>query len=125
MTPEELLSQLAPVRMPTEFATFGLRDALLFVALGIVTALLLAPLLRRLTVRRPSSLQQVRDEVAILRSERPEARIVGLAALLRRLDPAAPLAGVQLGDLYDPRAATDPEPLERAVLSAARQRRRP
>jgi hypothetical protein len=124
MTPDELLSQLAPVRIPAEFAALGLRDVLLFIALGIVTALVMAPLLRRLTVRRPSQVQQVRDRVATLRDLRPEERIVGLAALLRRLDPAAPLAGVRPGDLYDPRAAIDPMPLERSVLSAAARKRR-
>ncbi len=123
MTPDELLSRLAPVRIPAEFAAFGPRDALLFAALGIVTALLLAPLLRLLTERRPSRLQQVHAEIARMRPLDTEARITGLAALLQSLEPDARLADAPPHMLYDPRATRDPASLEQAVLTAARNRR--
>ncbi|WP_146589491.1 hypothetical protein [Puniceibacterium confluentis] len=123
MTPEDLLALLAPVRIPAGFAAFGWRDALLFAALGIATALLLAPVLRLFSARRPSKRQQAATEVARLRQLDPEARMVGLARMLRRLDPAAAARAFPDDSLYNPQIPADFGPMEHAVLAAARVRR--
>ncbi|SNR75953.1 hypothetical protein [Puniceibacterium sediminis] len=124
MNEGDLLSQLAPVRIPAEFAAFGLRDALLLMALGILTGVLLSPLLRLLTRPRPSRLSLARTAISRFRQVPDEARVVALANLLRKLDPSAPLPDGIHDGLYDPRNTMDAELLEQAVLAAARKRAR-
>lgn len=125
MTKDDLLSQLAPVRIPAEFAAFGLRDAVLMIALGVLTGVLLSPVLQFLTRPRRSRLHQTRSTIAQLRQLPDEGRVVALANLLRKLDPSAPLPEGVSKTLYEPRDTMDPEPLEQAVLAAARRKKRP
>ncbi|WP_205910910.1 hypothetical protein [Paroceanicella profunda] len=121
MSPEELLSGLAPIRLPEGFAAFGWRDACAMLALGLVSGLALVPLLRLVTGRRPSRRQAVQAELRRLRGLPGEDRLAGLAALLRRLAPAEPLPPDTRRALYDPAVPGDAEALERRVLRAARR----
>ncbi|WP_138471587.1 hypothetical protein [Poseidonocella sp. HB161398] len=122
MTPEELLQRLAPVRVPEAFARFGPQDALAAIALGLFAALLLCLALRGLTRARPRPADRARAGIAVLAALPPQARIAGLAALLRELGGEMPAGGRDA--LYDPAAAADPAPLEAAVLAQARRARR-
>ncbi|WP_118137096.1 hypothetical protein, partial [Oceanicella sp. SM1341] len=108
MTPQELAAQLAPVRLPGGFAAFGWQDACAVLALGLVTGLLLSPLLRLFTRARPSRRLGARAEIARLRGAPEALRLAGLAALLRRLDPEAALPAPTRRALYDPASPADP-----------------
>lgn len=120
MNPEDLVARLAPVRIPESFARFGVQDALAAIALGLVAALLLASLLRRVTVRKLRPADRARASIAELRAGDPRERIAGLARLLRAHGGTVP-EGLSAA-LYDPRATIDATALERAVLDAARRR---
>ncbi|MGR3365961.1 MAG: hypothetical protein ACU0CC_14240 [Sagittula sp.] len=122
MTPEELVSRLAPVRVPADFARFGLQDALVAVALGLLAGVVLSVLLRALTAPRARTVEDVRARIADLTHLPPQARVAGLAGLLRDMGGTVPSA--MSNALYDPNATTDPAPLEEAVLAAARRARR-
>ncbi|WP_370313801.1 hypothetical protein [Sagittula sp.] len=121
MTPEELVSRLAPVRVPADFARFGLQDALAAVALGLLVGVVLSVLLRALTAPRARTVADVRARIAALTHLPPQARVAGLAGLLRDMDETVP--SEMSNALYDPNATTDPAPLEEAVLAAARRAR--
>ncbi len=125
MTPEELVSQLAPVRFPESFARFGTQDALAAVALGILIGLALSALLRLLTRRRVRPVDAARARIAALQGLDDKARLAGLAALLRRFDAEAPQPEAFQRALYDPQAAFDPARLEHAILQAAQRGGRP
>ena len=121
MTPEELVSRLAPVRVPEAFARFGVQDALAVVALGLLAGVLLSLVLRALTRPRPRAIHRARAGIAALQKLSPQDRMAGLALLLRELGEDVP---AQARDaLYDPAAPADPAPLEAAILVAARRRR--
>lgn len=122
MTPEELVSRLAPVRVPADFARFGLQDALAAVALGLLAGVVLSVLLRALTAPRARTVADVRARIAAMTHLPPQARMVALAGLLRDMGGTVPSA--MSNALYDPNATTDPAPLEEAVLAAARRARR-
>ena len=122
MTPEALAASLADVRIPESFARFGLQDALAACALGLLAGLLVSAPLARVTVRRVRPLDGARAAIAALARQDHGARIAGLAALLRA-HGGTPPDGLDRA-LYDPRATIRPEPLEAAVLAAARQRPR-
>lgn len=121
MTPEDLVSQLAPVRVPEEFARFGVQDALAVVALGLLGGVLLSLALRPLT--RPGQRATDRAEAAIaaLRSRDRQERVTGLALLLRDLGSDIPQTARP--GLYDPGAETDPAALETAIRAAAQSAR--
>lgn len=122
MTPEDLVSRLAPVRVPEDFARFGLQDALAIIALGLLGGLLLSIMLRGLTRPAPDAIHQARARIAALTDRPPQERAAGLARLLREqgedIPPQMRMA------LYDPGASADPIALEAAILAAARRRRR-
>lgn len=122
MTPEELVSRLAPVRVPADFARFGLQDALAAVALGLLAGVVLSVLLRALTAPRAGTVEDVRARISALTHLPPQERMVALAGLLRDMGGTVPSA--MSNALYDPNATTDPAPLEEAVLAAARRARR-
>lgn len=121
MTPEELVAQLAPVRVPEAFARFGLQDTFAAVALGIVAGIVFAALLRRVTVRRIPPHEALRAELMWLATLAPEVRLNGLAAMLRARGGTRP-DGLDAA-LYDPHASLAPEPLEQAVLNAEKGQR--
>lgn len=122
MTPEELVSRLAPVRVPADFARFGLQDALAAVALGLLAGVVLSVLLRALTAPRTRTVEDVRARIAAMTHLPPQVRMAALAGLLRDMGGTVPSA--MSNALYDPNATTDPAPLEEAVLAAARRARR-
>lgn len=122
MTPEELVSRLAPVRVPADFARFGVQDALVAVALGLLAGVLVAMLVRVLIAPRPRKLETARAGIAAMADLPPQERMAGLASLLRALGGTVPAAARHA--LYDPHAKTDPVPLEDAVLAAARRGRK-
>ncbi len=122
MTPEALAAELAPVRIPESFARFGIQDALAALAVGLIAALLLASLVRALTVRRTRPVDVARARIASLGRRAMPERVAGLAALLRANGGAIP--GEVSQALYDPDATLDPEALERAVIAAARRKPR-
>ncbi|AUC52159.1 hypothetical protein CDO87_02685 [Sagittula sp. P11] len=122
MTPEELVSRLAPVRVPADFARFGLQDPLAAVALGLLAGVVLSVLLRALTAPRTRTVEDVRARIAAMTHLPPQERMVALAGLLRDMGGTVPSA--MSNALYDPNATTDPAPLEEAVLAAARRARR-
>lgn len=123
MTQEELIAQLAPIRIPVEFAEFTLQDALLALALGIVVGLLLSRLIGAITARKDSPFEFARDEIDRLTREVPSARLLGLAALLKRYAPDA-IAKLGLDQaLYDPSQTVDLEQIETAILTAAKNGR--
>jgi hypothetical protein len=125
METEELVRLLGPVRLPIEFARFGISDALAAFALGLLMGLLLDRLLQLVTVRSRSPGETACSEIARLARLTPEHRLVGLARLLDRFDPQHSVA--RPADLphalYSREGALDLDPLERAVLEAARRRR--
>ena len=116
MTPEELVAQLAPIRVPTEFAQFGMQDALCAVSLGLVAGLLVARLLRGVIRPREVPPSDMKAEIAALAGLGRHERLLGLATLLARIE--LPLPEGLSEALYDPAAAFDPDIAERAVLAA-------
>ncbi len=126
MTPDELQALLAPIRLPAEFATFGPRDGFVALLIGILVGMAARQVLRPLFIARERPGVAARRRIATLaRSPLPE-RILGLASLLRSLDPDRKLQrpdGLNAA-LYDPRGTMDPAVLERAILDAARTRER-
>ncbi|RAP41926.1 hypothetical protein BYZ73_08220 [Rhodovulum viride] len=119
MTPDELVSRLAPVRVPADFARFGLQDACVALALGLLAGAILSALWRAVTAPRARPLDEARAAIAALAGLPPQERLAGLALLLRDLGGTAPPSMRQA--LYDPGTAPDPAPLEAAVIAAARR----
>lgn len=122
MTPEDLVSRLAPVRVPEDFARFGLQDALAVIALGLLGGLLLSIMFRGMTRPRPHAIYQTRARIAAFSGLAPQERVAGLALLLRELGEDIP-PQMRMA-LYDPDAPADPIVLEAAILAAARRRGR-
>lgn len=118
MTQDELLANLAPIRIPISFAEFTLRDGLLALCLGIFAGLLLTKLISLITTRKLSPTDKAEAEIARLSKLPPEVRLVGLSALLARFD-----LGEQPGlknALYNPRVSADLAAIERAILAAVK-----
>ena len=92
MTPEELLAQLAPPRLPAEIAALGWREILALAGLGLLMGLLVALVLRPLMTRKPSR----RALIRATRGMPPQDRILAIARILGRLpDPLrAPAYGM-------------------------------
>ena len=122
MEPDALAERLRPIRLPAEFAAFGVADALAAFSCGVLAAMLLALLLRPFVRGRSDPVAQARREIARLADAAPAARLVGLARLFDRLDPdhARPRPEALTRALYDPRAACDPATVERAIVEAVR-----
>ncbi|MGF1554364.1 MAG: hypothetical protein ACFBWO_17950 [Paracoccaceae bacterium] len=121
MTPDELASRLAPVRLPAEFARLDWPEMLAALSLGLLLGLAVAALLRLLTERRLDAPERARREIERLARLDGERRLLGLARLLARLDPAGPRPEGLDRALYREGAA-DLAALERAILRAARRR---
>lgn len=125
MSPEEVVAELRPIRLPESIATFGPLDALGAFAWGVLAAMLLMLVLRPLFARRARPVETARAEIARLATLEAGQRIHGLARLIDSLDPdrrARPDGLTQA--LYDPSAVIDPALLETAALEAARSARR-
>lgn len=120
MTTEELVDRLAPVRLPEDFARFGLQDGLAALSLGLLVGLALAGLLRLVTRPRLDAEGRARREIERLAGLDDEPRLVGLARLLDAHGAARP-EGLDRA-LYGRGAGADIAALERAVLAAARRR---
>ena len=126
MSPEQLVAQLRPIRLPEDFATFGLLDALGAFAWGALAAMLLMLVLRPLFVRRIRPVEIAKGEIERLAGLDLKERVHGLARLLDSLDPDRNRAKVEglSPALYDPSARIDPALLENAALEAARSARK-
>lgn len=123
MTQEELLENLAPIRLPLSFAEFTLRDGLLALSLGLFAGLLLSKLISLISVRRLSTTDQAQIEFERLSKLNLEARLVGLAAMLARLETnEADKLGLE-DALYNPTASVDPSTIEQAILAVAGSRK--
>ncbi|UOM35566.1 hypothetical protein [Acuticoccus sp. I52.16.1] len=128
MDADALVAQLRPIRLPADYATLGLADALAAFALGVAAAILVVALVRPLLARREDPAADAERQIEALRAAPAEARILGLAHLLARLDPErrAPRPDDLDTALYARRAPADPAALaaavEAAILRAARRR---
>jgi len=106
VTPDELLAQLAPPRLPPEIGALGWREILALAGIGLLLGLLAALVLRPLTTRKPSR----RALVRATRGMPPEVRILAIARILGRLpDPLRPAA-------YGAAPAPDDAAIERIAL---------
>lgn len=124
MSPEELVTHLAPIRLPAGFAGFGPLDALVAFAIGILVSLSVRALLPSLRVRVVPPVASARARIAALSALPDDERLYRLALLLRELDPdrgCAPSEEVTRA-LYDPAAQASPARLECLVLLAAERR---
>ncbi|WP_226575002.1 hypothetical protein [Acuticoccus sediminis] len=125
MDPARLADELRPIRLPVDYATLGVSDALAAFALGVVLALLVFALLRPFLSRRIDPAMVAAREVEALRGAPPAARLLGLARLLSRLDPERRQprpAGLDAA-LYRPGTAADFAALEADILGIAGRRR--
>ncbi|MCQ0970205.1 hypothetical protein MLD63_07200 [Paracoccus sp. TK19116] len=120
MSTEELVNQLSGIRIPESFARFGLQDALAAVALGLILGSIVLAILRVATIRRTRPIDRARTAIAALSRQERQARIAGLAALLRA--HGEKMSGLDAA-LYDPAATIDIGALEAAVIDAARRAR--
>ena len=84
MTPDELISALAPSRLPPAMLRLGLPEALALFGLGLLVGLGVALLLRPFLRRRPS----VRARIRATRDMSGEERLLALARILGRLPKA-------------------------------------
>lgn len=114
MTPQELAAQLAPIRVPAEFARFDLQDALCALSIGLVAGLIIARALRLISQPAPDPGEDLRAEIAALGAKGHQERLAGLAAILHRNGAPLP-AGLERA-LYDPNATFDPAIAESAAL---------
>lgn len=121
MSPEEIIDQLAPIRLPSEFTTFGPVDALVAFAFGILVAIAARAILPTLAVREESPLAMARRKIAALSGLGGHDRLFQLALLFREIAPGRRVGSAAL---YDPDLAPDPTALEREVLAIARRQRR-
>lgn len=127
MSPAELAERLAPIRLPTSFARLEIYELLAALCVAILLGLTIAGLVRLVTERRVAPEETVESEIDRLAVLAPDARLLGLARLLRGLDPAARLPDGAATALYKPGADGGAAVLEEAVRTAARraaQRRR-
>lgn len=116
MTQDELLANLAPIRIPSSFAEFTLRDGLLALCLGILAGLLLTKFISLITSRKQSPMDHARAEIARLSELSPEPRLVGLCTLMTQYNPSEQNGFEEA--LYDPAASADLDGIERAILAA-------
>lgn len=122
MTPDELAAQLRPVRMPAEFATFGLSDALAAFSCAVLLTMAAMLLARPLFARKADPMARVNAEIGRLAGLEPGARLYGLARLLETVDPqrSAPRSAEVTRALYDPVSTADPAGLERQIRETVR-----
>lgn len=124
MSGAELADALRPIRLPEDFARFGVQDAMAAMALGLVIGVVLALLLQRALVRRSDPVAEVRAEIARLAAGSEAARLFGLVHHLARLDPNGRYRPDGLDQaLYDPAVRYDTALLEAALIAAARDTR--
>ncbi|MBY8977099.1 hypothetical protein KHP62_14875 [Rhodobacteraceae bacterium NNCM2] len=118
----ELAQQLAPIRMPADFATFGFPDLLAAFAIGFVLSCAVMALLRPLVFSRDTPDRLAREEIRRLATKEPEQRLFGLTALLNRLDPGRKVKRPDTLSraLYQPAVPVEMERVEEAILEAAR-----
>lgn len=116
MNTQDLVARLAPVRVPAEFARFGVQDALAMIALGIVAGLVVAWALRHMTRRVRDPVAAAQDEIAAFAEADRETRLTGIAAVLRRA--GRPVPEELSAALYDPDAAVDLAAVDRAARAA-------
>ncbi len=130
MDADALVGELRPIRLPAEYATLGVFDALAAFAVAVLVALSLVALLRPLLARRADPAGEAARAVAALRDEPADVQLLGLARLSARIDPAGTVLRTDSIDraLYARGGAARVDPDEIAALEAdiiARARRRP
>ena len=117
----EIASRLKPIRLPSEFATFGLLDCLVIFGLGLLIGLAVIVVWRLMVAREPSREERVRAVLAELRSLPADSRLLQLARLHAELDPGGERPSWR-DALYRYDAELDFAEIEANILSAARQR---
>lgn len=111
MTPDQLLAQLAPPRLPLDIAALGGREFLALAGIGLLAGWLAALVLRPLMARKPSR----RARVRATRGMPPEARILAIARILGHLPDALRPAA------YGAAPAPDDAAIERIALRRTRR----
>lgn len=114
MTKEAMLTSLRDIRLPADAPGGFVADLAVAIGLACAAALMIAALLRVLSLRaRPRSVQTLQDRLAAL-AGRPEAeRRVALLHLLREYKPDR-FADIR-GALYRPDGGVDISALEAEV----------
>ena len=83
----ELVSRLKPIRLPSEFASFGLQDCLTVFGLGLLIGLAAIVVSRLIVAREPRREDRVQAVLTALRSSPADVRLLQLARLHAELDP--------------------------------------
>ena len=117
----EIAARLKPIRLPSEFATFGLSDCLVIFGLGLLIGLGALLLWRLVIAKDPNDEERVAKLLVGLRSEPAETRLLQLARLHAELDPGGKRPPWR-DALYRNDIAPDFAGIERDVLGAARRR---
>lgn len=116
----EIASRLKPIRLPSEFATFGPLDCLVIFGFGLLIGLAAIMVLRLLVARAPSCEERVRATLFELQSTPADVRLLQLARLHAELDPGG--ARPPWRDaLYRPDFEPDFACIESEILGAARR----
>lgn len=128
-----LVTQLRPVRLPPGFDAFDWHGALAIFALALLAGLVLALILRALSVPRPSIAAETEDALDAARHLSPEERLLRQAAVVAALKRDAEtkgkrgeaarqrLAALRVtidAELYRPEPALDPDRLDAEIYGA-------
>ena len=109
------LAGLHGFRLPPDVPLQGLADAAAALGVGLALAALLAPLVLRLTARRPKA-PSVETRIAALKTEPDAIRVPALLSLLQSRAPEA--ADRFRADLYRPGGLPGAEAVEQALREA-------
>lgn len=114
-----LLAGLADIRLPPTAASAVVAEALAALGLGLLLALCLAPVLRRLTAPRPPPVApELERRLARLDGEDRTARHAGLVRLAAEMHPE--ILRARAPGIYRPDGLPDADVLERELRQAAR-----
>lgn len=116
MTPEqEMLRQtLAPIRLPGDFANFGLGDFISFCALGILIGMLLATIIKPFFREKLSRSDELKSRIEALRIQEDEPRWLGLCQLA--LEQKLTLTMEERNALFDPDVSPDFSAMEGRLM---------
>jgi hypothetical protein len=117
----EIASRLKPIRLPSEFATFGPLDCLVIFGLGLLIGLAAVMMLRLFMARVPSCEERVRATLSELQSAPADVCLLKLARLHAELD-AAGARPPWRDALYRPDFEPDFAGIESEILDVARRR---
>ena len=98
----EVLTELRDLRVPESSGTGALADAAAAFALGLAAALLLAVLLRAITIRRPSRRAAALTELTAARGLAPAERLMVQAAILKRAATDLGITDQAAGEAHGP-----------------------